>query len=146
VTIVCVMQCLRRYKAITQQYRTKNPNSSQPLFLSYVKPHGPVTSQRLAHWLKEILGKAGVDTSVFKAQVPQVRWLQKRGYLMKIFFVLLIGVQISHSGDFIIIPFRQMFMPRLYCRQELNQREPCLDTWCDYTILLDFVPLFMNLY
>ena len=35
--------------------------------LSYIKPHGPITSQHLAHWIKEILGKAGVDTSVFKA-------------------------------------------------------------------------------
>jgi len=35
--------------------------------LSYIKPHAPVISQRLAHWLKEILGKAGVNTSVFKA-------------------------------------------------------------------------------
>ena len=39
----------------------------QLLFLSYIKPHKPVTSQRLANWLKEILGKAGIDTSVFKA-------------------------------------------------------------------------------
>ena len=33
----------------------------------HVKPHKPVTSQRLANWLKEILGKAGIDTTVFKA-------------------------------------------------------------------------------
>jgi len=92
------------------------------LFLSYIKPHNPVTSQRLAHWIKEMLG-----------------------YLLKIFFTLLIGVQIPHSGDFIIVPLRRMFMSRLYCRQELNQREPCLDSWCDYTVLLDFVPLFMGL-
>ena len=37
------------------------------LLLSYIKPHKPVTSQCLANWLKEILGKAGIDTSVFKA-------------------------------------------------------------------------------
>ena len=41
------------------------PDNPQPLFLSYIKPHGPVTSQTIAHWLKEILGRAGVDTSVF---------------------------------------------------------------------------------
>ena len=39
----------------------------QPLFLSYIKPHGPVTSQCIANWLKAILKKAGIDTSVFKA-------------------------------------------------------------------------------
>ena len=36
-------------------------------FLSYIQPHGPVTLQRLSHWLKEILKCAGVDTVVFKA-------------------------------------------------------------------------------
>jgi len=37
------------------------------LFLSYVKPHKPITSQCLANRLKEILGKTGIDTSVYKA-------------------------------------------------------------------------------
>ena len=33
----------------------------------YIKPHKPVTSQRIAHWIKDLLGQAGVDTSVSKA-------------------------------------------------------------------------------
>ena len=37
------------------------------LFLSYVRPHKPVTSQRIAHWIKSLLGDAGVDTKVFSA-------------------------------------------------------------------------------
>jgi len=64
---LCVVKCLRCYEAATGQHRNKEPGRPQPLFLSYIKPHAPVTAQRLAHWLKEILGKAGVDTSVFKA-------------------------------------------------------------------------------
>ena len=60
---LCVVQCLKQYEAVTQQFRTKEPNQPQPLFLLYVKPHNPVTSQRLAHWIKETLGKA---TSEFK--------------------------------------------------------------------------------
>ena len=43
---------------------SNNPN---PLLLSYVKPHKPVSSQRIAHWLNNFLALAGVDTSVFKA-------------------------------------------------------------------------------
>ena len=35
--------------------------------MSYVKPHKPVTSQRIAHWIKDLLQDAGVDTNVFKA-------------------------------------------------------------------------------
>jgi len=39
---LCVVQCLKQYEAVTQQYRNKEPNQLQPLFLSYVKPHNPV--------------------------------------------------------------------------------------------------------
>ena len=44
---------------------------AQPLFISYIKPHKPVTLQRIAHWIKDLLGQAGVDTSVFKAHSVQ---------------------------------------------------------------------------
>jgi len=64
---LCVVKCLRQYEAVTAQYRKKQANEPQPLFLSYIQPHGPVTSQRLSHWLKEMLKNAGVDTTVFKA-------------------------------------------------------------------------------
>jgi len=64
---VCVMSCLRRYEAVTLEHRETNPGNPQLLFLSYIKPYKPVSSQRLATWLKEILRKAGIDTSVFKA-------------------------------------------------------------------------------
>ena len=64
---LCVLRCLRRYEMITLEHREMDPEDPQLLFLSYIKPHKPVTSQRLANWLKEILGKAGIDTSLFKA-------------------------------------------------------------------------------
>ena len=44
---------------------------AQPLFISYIKPHKPVTLQRIAHRIKDLLGQAGVDTSVFKAHSVQ---------------------------------------------------------------------------
>ena len=61
------MKCLKHYEAVTMHHRNNEPGSPQPLFLSYIKPRGPITSQRIAHWLKEIMGKAGIDTSTFKA-------------------------------------------------------------------------------
>ena len=64
---LCVMSCLRQYEAVTLEHRESDPRNPQLLFLSYIKPHKPVTSQCIANWLKEILGKAGIDTSVFKA-------------------------------------------------------------------------------
>ena len=64
---LCVVKNLKQYEGLTTQHREKEPGSPQPLFLSYIRPHGPVTAQRIGHWLKEIMGKAGVDTAVFKA-------------------------------------------------------------------------------
>ena len=64
---LCVVQCLRQYEAVTGGGWRVNPNKPDPLFLSYVKPHKPVMAQRLAHWVKDLLKEAGVDTNIFKA-------------------------------------------------------------------------------
>ena len=64
---LCVAHCLRQYERITQEMRPENIKDPRPLFLSYVKPHKPVTSQRIAHWIKDFLSEAGVDTTIFKA-------------------------------------------------------------------------------
>ena len=64
---LCVVKCLRQYEEATAQYREMEPSNPQPVFLSYIKLHRPVTSQQIANWLKEILERAGVDTSIFKA-------------------------------------------------------------------------------
>ena len=64
---LCVVEALRQYEARTKQYRESGDTAKENrLFLSYVKPHKPVTSQRIAHWLKDLLQEAGVDTSIFK--------------------------------------------------------------------------------
>ena len=64
---LCVVQCLRAYEKVTENFRVIELSTPAPLFLSYVKPHKPVTSQRIAHWIKDTLRKAGVDTCTFKA-------------------------------------------------------------------------------
>lgn len=64
---LCVVQCMESYELVTQQFRPANSGSADRLLLSHVKPHRPVTAERIAHWLKEVMSKAGVDTSVFKA-------------------------------------------------------------------------------
>jgi len=64
---LCVVQCLKQYETITQPFRAITPEKAALLFISYVKPHRPVTTQRLAHWIKDLLKEAGVDTAVFKA-------------------------------------------------------------------------------
>lgn len=64
---LCVVQCLKQYETLTESCRKIVPEKAAPLFLSYVKPYSPVTSQRLAHWVKDLLTEAGVDTQMFKA-------------------------------------------------------------------------------
>ena len=62
-----MVQCLRKYEEATRKYRDIQANKPAPLFLSYVEPHKPVSSQRIAHWIKDTLKKAGVDTNKFTA-------------------------------------------------------------------------------
>ena len=98
---LCVMKCLRHYEDVTAhwaQYRKKDPSIPQPLFLSYIKPHLPVTLQRIANWLKEI---PGVDTSSFKAH--SVRGASsiaalKKVVSLKTFSTQLTGILISFLG------------------------------------------------
>lgn len=66
---LCVVQCLQVYEEVTKKYRDIQASMPSPLFLSYVRPHKPVTSQRIAHWIKDTLRMAGVDTNTFKAHL-----------------------------------------------------------------------------
>ena len=64
---LCVVQCLKHYEERTQEFRGKGEGQVTKLFLSYIKPHKPVTSQRIAHWIKMVLKDAGIDTNIFSA-------------------------------------------------------------------------------
>ena len=52
---LCVVECLRCYEDRTSQFRSGGENQPNPLFISYVKPHKVIMSQRLAHWIKNIM-------------------------------------------------------------------------------------------
>ena len=64
-TRLCVVNCLENYLFRTSVYR-KNAERPQ-IFLSYVKPHLPVTRDTISRWVKSVLSAAGIDTSRFKA-------------------------------------------------------------------------------
>ena len=51
---LCVRHCLRQYEKVTAKSRPDGEKDN-PLFLSYNRPYSPVTSQRIAHWIKDIL-------------------------------------------------------------------------------------------
>ena len=48
------------------------------MLLSYVRPHKPVTSQKLAHWVRDVLAEAGVERS-FKAHSVRGAYAMAKG-------------------------------------------------------------------
>ena len=48
------------------QTDTLHNANAQAIFVSLMKPHKSVCAQTLARWIKDLMGRAGVDTSVFK--------------------------------------------------------------------------------
>ena len=65
---LCPVDTLRHYLKATRNLRPVFPSSKpDPLFVSYVKPHNPITAPTLSRWLRMVLKNAGIDTDIFKA-------------------------------------------------------------------------------
>lgn len=63
-TRICVVSTLWEYLNRTHDLRsTKDKN----LFISFAKPHKPVSRDTISRWVKSTLALAGVDTGIFKA-------------------------------------------------------------------------------
>ncbi|CAC5414223.1 unnamed protein product [Mytilus coruscus] len=58
-----VVQCILDYIDKTVNLRS---NECNQLLISFIKPHKPVKSCTIAHWLKRILESAGIYTDIFK--------------------------------------------------------------------------------
>ena len=56
---LCPLTCIDTYIALTAPWRPGGTPSE--FFLSYIKPHGPITKSRLAGWVKEALLLGDVD-------------------------------------------------------------------------------------
>lgn len=65
---LCPVDTLRVYLKATRNLRPVFPSSKpDPLFVSYVKPHNPITTPTLSRWLRTAIKNAGIDTELFKA-------------------------------------------------------------------------------
>ena len=65
---ICLVGTLCRYLDCTASLRSESsPTISNPLFIALKKPHKWVSPASIARWMKELLGKAGINTDVFKA-------------------------------------------------------------------------------
>ena len=63
--LLCPVTTLRAYEGRTKEFRKEE--GSNPLFLTTIRPHNVASSSTIARWLRSILEKAGIDTSIFKA-------------------------------------------------------------------------------
>lgn len=61
---LCVAAALAAYIDATLSLRDK---SQEYLFLTLKPPHNRASSQTLSRWIKDTLGKSGIDTTVFSA-------------------------------------------------------------------------------
>ena len=57
---LCLVKNLQAYLVRTRELRT-----SSKLFISYQRPYNPVTRDTITRWVNNIMGKAGIDTSVY---------------------------------------------------------------------------------
>ena len=64
---VCVVDCLDEYITRTSNIRENLEGKPQQLILSYWYPHNPVGIQTIARYVKDFLGMAGIDLTVFTA-------------------------------------------------------------------------------
>jgi integrase len=61
--LLCVVTSLEQYLLKTSVVRDGN----NELWLSFNKPHKPVSKDTIARWIKTVMGKAGIDTSCYAA-------------------------------------------------------------------------------
>ena len=59
---LCPCNTLESYLTRRKSWGVKEPQ----VLVSFTKPHKPVCSSTVSRWLKQILGLAGIDTSIFK--------------------------------------------------------------------------------
>lgn len=65
---LCTRCTLAAYISRTKALRGNGPNDFvSKLFISYIKPHKPISTDTLSQCVKLALASAGIDTSVFKA-------------------------------------------------------------------------------
>ena len=65
---LCPVVCLSEYVKRTSELR----KGSEQLLLSFQKPYQPVSTDTISQWLKTVLAKSGIHTSVFKGHSTKV--------------------------------------------------------------------------
>ena len=65
---LCPVECFGQYLKLSRNVRPVIPSSlPNKLFISFRRPHKPVTSTTLGRWLRTFMSAAGIDSQIFKA-------------------------------------------------------------------------------
>ncbi|MCG7878914.1 MAG: hypothetical protein N0C90_21660, partial [Candidatus Thiodiazotropha endolucinida] len=59
---LCVLFVLKEYLKRTEVLRRDN----MCLFISFVKPYGPVSKDTISRWLRAVMCNSGIDCSIYK--------------------------------------------------------------------------------
>ena len=62
-----MVKCLKVYEQHTSEFRPLDPSKPNKLLLSYIRPYKPISGTSFSRWLKDIISRAGIDKSIFKA-------------------------------------------------------------------------------
>ena len=73
---ICVYTTLERYLELTEHMRDNHTK----LFISYSKPHKPVSKDTVSRWVKLTLSMAGVDTDIYAAHSTRAAATSKAKY------------------------------------------------------------------
>ena len=58
---LCVVRTVKEYLERTATYR----EGENQMFLSFQKPHKKISRDTMSRWIREVMGKAGLDTSIY---------------------------------------------------------------------------------
>ena len=114
---LCPVNTLILYEEKTKALRMSTPNEPSPLLISFRKPHKPVTPASIGRWIKELLGKAGINTEIFKghsSRAASSSAAKVQGYQLQRSWLLLDGHVNLLSKDSIISPRREATSQKQY--------------------------------
>lgn len=107
---LCVYTVLKEYLARTKDIREK---SEGKLFLSYIRPYKAITRDTISRWVKLVMTRAGIDTSVYsshsvrgasvskaKQTVPVSEILKKAGWTRESTFTKYYDKEIKETYSF----------------------------------------------
>ena len=60
---LCVCTTLQEYLSRSENIR----GTETQLYISYVKPHKAVATSTISRWIRDVMTRSGIDTSIFKA-------------------------------------------------------------------------------